>query len=72
MTGVRERAGKVTVTGDRAAIAHVGASLVRTGWIPPDLSARVPSLEDALLSLLESDSDQITDTEESALIGATR
>jgi ABC-2 type transport system ATP-binding protein len=69
---VRERAGKVTVTGGRAAIAHVSASLVGTGWVPSDLSARVPSLEDALLSLLERDSDQITDIGEPALIGATR
>ena len=53
------------------AIAHVGAALVGTGWVPADLSARVPSLEDALLSLLERDSDQIPDIEEPALIGAT-
>jgi ABC-2 type transport system ATP-binding protein len=72
VNGVRERAGMVTVTGDRAAIAHVGAALVGSGWVPADLSARVPSLEDALLSLLECDSDQIPDIEEPALIGATR
>jgi ABC-2 type transport system ATP-binding protein len=71
VNGVGERAGMVTVTGDRAAIAHVGAALVGSGWVPPDLSARVPSLEDALLSLLERDSDQIPDSDEPALIGAT-
>jgi ABC-2 type transport system ATP-binding protein len=72
VNGVGERAGVVTVTGDRAAIAHVGAALVGSGWVPADLSARVPSLEDALLSLLERDSDQIPDLEEPAMIGATR
>jgi hypothetical protein len=45
---------------------------VGSGWVPADLSARVPSLEDALLSLLERDSDQIADIDEPALIGATR
>jgi ABC-2 type transport system ATP-binding protein len=52
VSGVRELAGKVTVSGNRAAIAHVGAELVGAGWVPPDLAARVPSLEDALLGLL--------------------
>jgi ABC-2 type transport system ATP-binding protein len=72
VNAVGEQAGMVTVTGDRAAIAHVGAALVGSGWVPADLSARVPSLEDALLSLLERDSDQISDIEESGPIGATR
>ena len=56
LPGVRDvhRHGRrVVITGDRAAIAHVGASLVRTGWIPPDLSVRVPNLDDALVGLLE-------------------
>jgi ABC-2 type transport system ATP-binding protein len=72
VTGVRERAGRVTVTGNRGAIAQVGAVLVGVGWIPPDLSARVPSLEDALVSLLGSDSGLVPDREERELIGATR
>jgi ABC-2 type transport system ATP-binding protein len=72
VSGVGEQAGKVTVTGNRAAIAHVGAALVGAGWVPPDLSARVPSLEDALLNLLERDIDQVSDVEGPALIGATR
>ncbi|HEX4657389.1 MAG TPA: ABC transporter ATP-binding protein [Streptosporangiaceae bacterium] len=50
---VHESAGQVRVSGDRTAIAHVGAALVRAGWIPPDLSVRIPSLEDALLGLLD-------------------
>jgi ABC-2 type transport system ATP-binding protein len=44
---------QVAIHGDRAAIAHVGAALVQAGWIPPDLSVRLPSLEDALLGLLD-------------------
>jgi ABC-2 type transport system ATP-binding protein len=44
---------QVTVAGDRTAIAHVGAALVGSGWIPPDLSVRIPTLEDALVGLLE-------------------
>ena len=72
VTGVQERAGKVTVTGNRGAIAHVGAELVAAGRVPPDLAARVPSLEDALLSLLERDPDRVSDLEEPELIGATR
>jgi ABC-2 type transport system ATP-binding protein len=72
VSGIRERAGRVTVTGNRGAIAQVGAALVGAGWIPPDLSARVPSLEDALISLLESDGDRVRDLEERELIGATR
>ncbi len=49
---VVDRAGQVTVRGDRPAIAHVGAALVSSGWVPPDLSVQVPNLEDALLDLL--------------------
>jgi ABC-2 type transport system ATP-binding protein len=72
VSDVREQAGKVTVSGTRAAVAHVGAELVAAGWVPPDLAARVPSLEDALLSLLERDRDSMSDLEEPELIGATR
>ena len=49
-----ERAGtRVTVHGARPVIAHVGAVLVRWGSVPADLSVHVPSLEDALLGLLD-------------------
>jgi len=49
-----ERAGaRVTVRGARPVIAHVGAALVRWGPVPADLSVHVPSLEDALLGLLD-------------------
>ncbi len=44
---------QLTVTGDRAAIAHVGAALVSSGWVPPDLCVRIPNLEEALLDLLD-------------------
>ena len=71
VSGVREQAGKVRVSGTRAAVAHIGAELVAAGWVPPDLAARVPSLEDALLSLLERDSDSKLELEEPELIGAT-
>ena len=43
----------VTVSGDRRIIAHVGAILVRHGMVPDDLDVQVPSLEDAVLTLLE-------------------
>jgi ABC-2 type transport system ATP-binding protein len=46
-------AGRVTISGDRSAIAYVGAALVDGGWIPPDLSVAIPTLEDALLGLLD-------------------
>ena len=38
--------------GSRATIAHTGAALVRHGWVPADLDVQVPSLDDAMLSLL--------------------
>jgi ABC-2 type transport system ATP-binding protein len=53
VTEVRCDKGQVTIHGDRTCIAYVGATLVQTGWVPADLSAHVPSLEDALLGLLE-------------------
>jgi ABC-2 type transport system ATP-binding protein len=42
----------VAVAGDRRIIAHVGAALVRLGTVPGDLRVHVPSLEDALLTVL--------------------
>jgi ABC-2 type transport system ATP-binding protein len=49
-----QRAGAdITVHGDRRIIAHVGASLVRHGMVPDNLGVRVPSLEDAVLTLME-------------------
>jgi ABC-2 type transport system ATP-binding protein len=56
LDGVREmqRAGAdITVHGDRRIIAHVGASLVRHGMVPDNLGVHVPSLEDAVLTLME-------------------
>ena len=47
----------VTVQGDRRMIAHVGASLVRHRMVPDDLDVHVPSLEDAVLTLLEPSAD---------------
>src|SRR5262245_34796238 len=52
---VREvsRAGSlITVRGHRRIIAYVGAALVRWEPVPADLNVDVPSLEDALLGLL--------------------
>jgi ABC-2 type transport system ATP-binding protein len=48
---------RVTVRGDRTSIAHVGAALVRDGFVPSDLSVEVPDLEDALIGLLEQPDD---------------
>jgi ABC-2 type transport system ATP-binding protein len=56
LDGVREleRTGAdVTVHGERRIIANVGASLVRHGMVPDNLGVHVPSLEDAVLTLLE-------------------
>ena len=56
LDGVREvsRAGdQITVRGHRRIIAYVGAVLVRWESVPADLSVQVPSLEDALLGLLD-------------------
>ncbi len=56
LPGVREvldSGGRVTVSGDRRAIAHVGAWLVANGPVPADLGVDVPDLESALLALLD-------------------
>jgi hypothetical protein len=66
----------VTLRGERAAIAHVCAALVSADWVPPDLSVQVPSLEDALVDLLERTSaDDVVPTDDGAhlqTIGANR
>jgi ABC-2 type transport system ATP-binding protein len=49
---IRRSTDLVTVEGSRATIAHVGAVLVRLGPVPADLDVHVPSLDDAMLSLL--------------------
>ena len=53
VTAVECSGGRVAVHGDRRSIAHVGAALVRWGWVPGDLSVHIPDLEDALLGLLD-------------------
>jgi ABC-2 type transport system ATP-binding protein len=50
---VQRLGAQVEVHGDWRIIAYVGAALVRHGLVPMDLTAHVPSLEDALLRLLE-------------------
>ena len=49
---LRRSAARITVEGSRAVIAYTGAALVRHGWVPADLDVQVPSLDDAMLSLL--------------------
>jgi len=44
---------RITVRGHRRIIAYVGAALVQWEPVPADLSVHVPTLEDALLGLLE-------------------
>jgi ABC-2 type transport system ATP-binding protein len=64
---VRDNGGQVTITGDRSAIAHVGAALVHARWVPADLSVRIPTLEDALLGLLdEAETAETADTTNTA------
>jgi hypothetical protein len=56
LPGVREvhpAVGRVDVHGDRSSIAHVGAELVRRGAVPPDFDVELPTLESALLELLD-------------------
>lgn len=53
VTSVQSSGRRVEVQGERPAIAYVGAALAQAGWVPPDLNVRVPSLEDALINLLE-------------------
>jgi ABC-2 type transport system ATP-binding protein len=60
-TGVR-----ITVSGDRSAIAYVGADLVATGQIPDDLSVKIPTLEDALVELLERPDQPLPDNSDSS------
>ena len=77
VTGVAVHARKATVTGDRAAIAEVGALLVQAGPVPGDLSVRVPRLEDALVGLLDTAAstpkpENRTRRNDDELIGATR
>jgi ABC-2 type transport system ATP-binding protein len=56
---VTQTAAAITVAGSRATIAHVGALLVRHGPVPADLDVHVPSLDDAMLSLLNGESDAV-------------
>jgi ABC-2 type transport system ATP-binding protein len=65
---VKRADARITVEGNRATIAHVGAVLVRYGRVPTDLSVHVPSLDDAMLSLLNG---RPADTEEE-LVGGRR
>jgi ABC-2 type transport system ATP-binding protein len=68
-----ERAGaRVTVRGARPVIAHVGAALVRWGPVPADLSVHVPTLEDALLGLLDGADVGSNVAEDRELVGGRR
>src|SRR5207248_7065105 len=60
LDGVREvtRSGaRITVRGHRRIVAHVCAVLVRWEMVPADLVISQPGLEDALLGLLNGDTD---------------
>jgi ABC-2 type transport system ATP-binding protein len=70
---VSYQGGILAVKGGRAAIAHVGAALAHVSWVPPDLSVQMPSLEDALVDLLErAGPGPALDLAEPDLIGAVR
>ena len=63
----------MTLRGERAAIAHVCAALVSADWVPPDLSVQVPSLEDALVDLLEhTRADDVLPTDDGVLFETIR
>jgi len=74
VTEVSRDGPRVTVRGHRRIIAYVGAALVRWEPVPDDLSVYVPSLEDALLDLLNDDQrDQpATASVNSEMIGGRR
>jgi ABC-2 type transport system ATP-binding protein len=55
---VRRTGALVTVEGSRATIAHAGAALVRHGPVPADLGVHVPSLDDAMVKILEPQGGQ--------------
>ena len=61
VTSVTRQGDRITVTGVPAAIAHVGAALAGSGHLPADLSVRMPTLEDALLDLLDRDQERKQD-----------
>ncbi|MDQ6803567.1 MAG: ABC transporter ATP-binding protein [Actinomycetota bacterium] len=64
---------RATVYGDRRAIAHVGAALVHRCSVPADLSVHLPSLEDALLGLLDgAEAPPFSPDLDRQLIGATQ
>src|SRR6516165_3885052 len=70
---VEQAGARVTVRGARPVIAHVGAALVRWGPVPADLSVHVPSLEDALLGLLdEGPAADLPADAETSLVGGRR
>jgi ABC-2 type transport system ATP-binding protein len=76
LDGVREvkrTAARITVEGSRATIAHVGAVLVRHGSVPDDLNVHVPSLDDAMLTLLNGGPDATpAPVTEDELVGGRR
>jgi ABC-2 type transport system ATP-binding protein len=70
---VREDTGGTTrasVHGDRRSVAHVGAALVRHGRVPEDLTVHIPTLEDALLGLLDGPNSAAVQAEPFVLAGA--
>jgi ABC-2 type transport system ATP-binding protein len=69
---VRTEADRISATGDRTAIAHIGAALVASGRVPADLSVRQPTLEDALVHLLEHDDAPGPARDVPTLIGVNR
>jgi ABC-2 type transport system ATP-binding protein len=71
VTGVSRQASRVVITGVPAAIAYVGAALASSGHVSADLSVRMPTLEDALLGLLDRDQEMEQD-EVFAMEGALR
>jgi ABC-2 type transport system ATP-binding protein len=71
---VKRSAARITVVGNRAIIAYVGAVLVRYGSVPADLDVQVPSLDDAMLTLLNgapAKTGTATETDE-RLVGGRR
>jgi ABC-2 type transport system ATP-binding protein len=49
---VEREGSRVTVHGEEAVLAHVGAALVAHGLTPSDLRVELPSLEDAYMAIV--------------------
>jgi ABC-2 type transport system ATP-binding protein len=67
VSSVSRSGSRVEVRGSRRGIAYLSAALVSWDWVPDDLTVSVPTLEDALLGLLQDRAEK--DQAEKELVG---